>query len=79
MKIWVDDVREAPSGYVHVKSVDEAKEKIIAFLEEKEIRTFGETEDVSLENLHLYGGKFENTEEKFVSDAQQLKALQKYS
>lgn len=29
MKIWIDDVREAPEGYVHIKSVDEAKECII--------------------------------------------------
>lgn len=29
MKIWVDDVRPAPEGYVWVKSVEEAKRKII--------------------------------------------------
>ena len=29
MKIWVDDVRPAPEGYIWVKSVEEAKRKII--------------------------------------------------
>ena len=28
MKLWVDDVRESPSGYYWVKTVDEAKELI---------------------------------------------------
>lgn len=28
MKIWIDDVRPAPPGYVWVKSVNEAKRKI---------------------------------------------------
>ena len=29
MKLWIDDVRPAPDGYVWVKSVNEAKKKII--------------------------------------------------
>lgn len=29
MKLWVDDIRLAPEGYVWVKSVEEAKRKII--------------------------------------------------
>lgn len=28
MKLWIDDLREAPEGYVWLKSVDEAKEFI---------------------------------------------------
>ena len=28
-KIWLDDVREAPAGYVHCRSVNEAKEQIL--------------------------------------------------
>ena len=28
MEIWLDDVRPAPAGYVHVRSVNEAKAKI---------------------------------------------------
>jgi uncharacterized membrane protein len=31
MKLWVDDVRPAPSGYIPVKSVNEAKEAIISY------------------------------------------------
>lgn len=34
MKLWIDDVRPAPEGFVHIKSVDEAKECII-FAEEQ--------------------------------------------
>ena len=34
MKLWIDDVRPAPEGYVHIKSVNEAKECII-FAEEQ--------------------------------------------
>ena len=29
MKLWIDDVRPAPEGYVWLKSVDEAKEFIV--------------------------------------------------
>ena len=28
MKLWLDDLREAPSGYEHAYSVDEAKQMI---------------------------------------------------
>lgn len=28
MKLWVDDIREAPEGYIWLKSVNEAKEFI---------------------------------------------------
>ena len=30
MKIWLDDIREAPEGYVWVKSVNAAKRSILA-------------------------------------------------
>ena len=32
MKLWIDDVRPAPKGYLWVKSVKEAKREIIKFL-----------------------------------------------
>jgi hypothetical protein len=32
MKLWIDDVRPAPKGYVWCKSVKEAKKKIIGCL-----------------------------------------------
>lgn len=32
MKIWLDDIREAPLGYIHCRSVNEAKR----FIEENE-------------------------------------------
>jgi len=32
MKLWIDDIRPAPEGYVWVKSVNEAKETIISGL-----------------------------------------------
>ena len=31
MKLWLDDVREAPEGYVRCKSVDEAKHCIMKY------------------------------------------------
>ena len=31
MKLWIDDVRPAPNGYIHVKSVNEAKGTIINY------------------------------------------------
>ena len=30
MKLWIDDVRPAPEGYVWCKSVEEAKETIVS-------------------------------------------------
>lgn len=37
MKLWVDDVRKAPEGYVRAKSVNEAKSWIESFEEGVEI------------------------------------------
>lgn len=31
MKLWVDDIRPAPPGYVHCRSVNEAKRAIIKY------------------------------------------------
>lgn len=36
MKLWVDDLRPAPSGYIWAKSVNEAKTAILDFEEQKE-------------------------------------------
>lgn len=33
MKLWLDDLRDAPSGYEHAYSVDEAKQMIQAWEE----------------------------------------------
>ena len=33
MKLWIDDVRPAPEGYVWVKTVNEAKQIILEFYE----------------------------------------------
>lgn len=33
MKLWIDAIRPAPRGYVPAKSVDEAKEAILAYEE----------------------------------------------
>ena len=29
MKIWLDDIRQAPQGYIHTKSVNQTKEVIL--------------------------------------------------
>ena len=31
MKIWLDDIRPAPNGYVHCKSVNQAKKYILSY------------------------------------------------
>ncbi len=36
MRIWVDDIRTAPSGYVWCKSVNQARETIMLAEEKKE-------------------------------------------
>lgn len=33
VKIWLDDIREAPNGYIHVRSVNNAKLIINQFIE----------------------------------------------
>ena len=33
MKLWVDDVRPAPNGYVWVKSVNEAKNRLMGCID----------------------------------------------
>ena len=33
MKLWIDDIRPAPEGYIWVKSVNEAKEAIKGFID----------------------------------------------
>ena len=33
VKIWLDDIRDAPSGYIHVRSVNDAKLIINRFIE----------------------------------------------
>ena len=38
MKLWIDDVRPAPEGYLWVKTVDEAIEKLITFQKEYDQR-----------------------------------------
>lgn len=36
MKLWIDDVRPAPEGYVWCKSVNETKTRIVKAIEEQE-------------------------------------------
>ena len=40
MNLWLDDVRPAPEGWVHVKTIEVAKEMILT----------GEVEDCSIDN-----------------------------
>lgn len=42
MKIWIDDVRPAPKGYIWVKTVNKAKSVIVKF--ENENKYFAERE-----------------------------------
>ena len=43
MKIWLDDIRQAPQGYIHTKSVNQTKEVILK----------AEQEGVAIELLDL--------------------------
>ena len=53
MKLWIDDVRPAPEGYVWVKSVNEVKSNIEAL--EKERDAFVEKAQYQLNHHNLQG------------------------
>ena len=58
MKIWVDDNRDAPSGYAfHVRSVDGAI-KLICDIELVNIKNPGSTEPITLIDLDHDTGDF---------------------
>ena len=52
MKLWIDDVRQAPNMYVWIKSVDEAKE-CIEFLEEQLAKVSTELRRYSRNNIEI--------------------------
>ena len=52
MKLWIDDVRQAPNMYVWIKSVDEAKE-CIEFLEEQLAKVSTELRRYSGNNIEV--------------------------
>lgn len=51
--------------------------KSIAFLKEKGVKSFQESEDISITNMEIFGNKYEDTH-TFVSDLKQLKELKQY-
>ena len=53
MKLWIDDVRPAPEGYVWCKSVDEAKLEILKM--EQQQRMFYEEAFYRLKCMDKYG------------------------
>jgi hypothetical protein len=50
MKLWIDDVRPAPAGYVWIKSVNVAKRKIKAFERQNEVFHFDKIEVVDIDH-----------------------------
>lgn len=50
MKLWIDDVRPAPEGYVWCKSVNEAKHKIIGL--ERQIEFIENKANEAFRNYH---------------------------
>lgn len=53
MKLWIDDLREAPEGYIWCKSVNEAKESIVEH--EERIKNLSEKYNRAFEcNLSYY-------------------------
>ena len=51
--------------------------KSIAFLKEKGVKSFQESEDVRITNMEIFGNKYEDTH-MYVSDLKQLKELKPY-
>lgn len=51
--------------------------KSIAFLKENGVKSFQESEDISITNMEIFGNKYEDTH-TFVSDLEQLKELKQY-
>ena len=56
MKLWVDDVRPAPDGYVWCKSVNEAKRAILDF----EAYLYGGLDEMDFDYLDYYVDGEEN-------------------
>ena len=56
MKIWVDDVRPAPEGYLWCRSVNEAKSEI-KYIEAAIY--FGEVDEIELIDLDYDSGDYE--------------------
>lgn len=56
MKLWIDDVRPAPEGYVWCKSVNEAKEVIFCHSMYHWIP--GQTSDIELIDIDHDAGEF---------------------
>ncbi len=52
-------------------------DKTIAFLKEKGVKSFHESEDIRITNMEIFGNKYEDTH-TFVSDLEQLKELKQY-
>ena len=52
MKLWIDDVREAPEGYIWCKSVNEAKETILE--QEERVKILNEKYHIAVENNLTY-------------------------
>ena len=52
MKLWIDDVRPAPEGYIWCKSVNEAR-KTIRFIDEAYIEGFGVISSVDEPDVEL--------------------------
>jgi hypothetical protein len=50
MKLWIDDIRPAPEGYEWIKSVNEAKRKIIEI--EKQINFIEKKANDAFKNYH---------------------------
>lgn len=56
MKIWLDDIRPAPEGYIHCKSVKDAQAVIFAYEHQRSIDTILLDLDYDLGDYSKYGG-----------------------
>ena len=57
MKLWIDDVRPAPEGYVWFKSVDAAKRMIID-IENRRLFRFMKQDEVELIDIDHDAGEY---------------------
>ena len=56
MKLWIDDLRPAPDGYVHCHSVFRAIKEIE--IREREIKEFGDLEPITLIDIDHDAGDY---------------------
>ena len=58
MKLWIDDIRQAPKGYEWVKSVDDAKAAIIETESRNDLGMYGAVCSITLLDIDHDAGDY---------------------